>query len=143
MTNIQFSYQPPNPQAYIDLRVEAGLSPKSLEGATIGLQNSLFSVALFDEETLVGFERVIGDGGTVYQVVDIAVKPSYQGQGLGKKILDELTSYLEENTHPGSYVSLIADKPADQLYKKSGFNYVADHGSTGMYRWFRKEEASN
>lgn len=64
MTNIQFSYQPPNPQAYIDLRVEAGLSPKSLEGATIGLQNSLFSVALFDEETLVGFERVIGDGET-------------------------------------------------------------------------------
>ncbi|MFD2882298.1 hypothetical protein ACFTAO_51075 [Paenibacillus rhizoplanae] len=29
--------------------------------------------------------RVIGDGGCFFQVTDIAVKPSFQGRGLGKK----------------------------------------------------------
>jgi GNAT superfamily N-acetyltransferase len=31
--------------------------------------------------------RVIGDGGTTFQIVDIAVDPDYQGQGYGRVIL--------------------------------------------------------
>jgi ribosomal protein S18 acetylase RimI-like enzyme len=139
MDALRLTHHAPDPKEYIDLRVEAGLSPKSLEGASVGLQNSIFIAALYDQKNLVGFGRIIGDGGTVYQIVDIAVKPAYQGNGLGKKIMKTLTSYLEEHAHPGSYVSLIADKPADELYKQYGFNYVTEHGSAGMYRWFKKE----
>lgn len=138
MENITILYESPSPQEYIDLRAEAGLNKKSIEGAEIGLKNGLFSVSLWDEETLVGFGRIIGDGGTILNVVDIAVKPAYQGNGLGKEIMKHLVDYLEKNTFPGTYVCLVADKPADQLYKQFGFNYISDHGSVGMYRWFNK-----
>ncbi|GEN90845.1 hypothetical protein TKO01_08910 [Tetragenococcus koreensis] len=50
---------------------------------------------MWEQDSLVGFGRIIGDKGTVYQIVDVVVDPAYQGNGLGKKIMNELVSYLE------------------------------------------------
>jgi len=127
------TYEPPQPEAYMALRLETGLSGKSRKAADIGLRNSLFAVSIYDELTLIGMGRVIGDGGAFFQVVDIAVKPRYQGQGLGKAIMRELMNYLDENTYEGSYVSLLADMPADQLYKQFGFDYTYPR-SCGMVK---------
>ncbi|WP_066306738.1 GNAT family N-acetyltransferase [Bacillus sp. FJAT-29814] len=128
-------YQPPAPSAYNELRVEGGLSRKSLEAAEIGLSNSLFAVSIYEANTLIGMGRVVGDGGTVFHVVDIVVKPSYQGRGLGKVIMQEIMDYLDKNTCPGSYVSLIADEPANKLYEKFGFQYTYPK-SHGMYKMY-------
>ncbi|QXN86657.1 GNAT family N-acetyltransferase [Tetragenococcus halophilus] len=68
--------------------------------------------------------------GTVFHVVDIAVNPSYQRKGLGKKVMTEIMGYLDTHTFKGSYVSLIADSPADKLYQQFGFCYTAP-GSVG------------
>nr|WP_306080832.1 hypothetical protein [Paenibacillus borealis] len=38
--------------------------------------------------------------------------------------MSELIKYLDEKAPKGSYVSLIADIPADNLYKKYGFEYT-------------------
>ena len=38
--------------------------------------------------------RVIGDGGTTFQIVDIAVDPDYQGQGYGRVILEKIMEYI-------------------------------------------------
>ncbi|UTR06969.1 GNAT family N-acetyltransferase [Alkalihalobacillus sp. LMS6] len=126
-------FEPPTPKAYNELRLEGGISGKSLEAAEVGLKNSLFAVSLYDQDVLIGMGRVIGDGGAFFQVVDIVVKPSYQGKGLGKVIMEEITTYLDRHTYPGSYVSLIADGDADHLYKKFSFNYTAPR-SQGVYR---------
>jgi len=131
--NIIVRYETPAPEEYIHLRVAAGLSPKGLTGAEIGLRNSIFTVTLRDSDQLIGMGRIIGDGGCFYQIVDIAVLPAYQGNGFGKRIMSELTSYLEKNAPQGSYVSLIADVPADQLYQKFGFDYTSPT-SVGMYK---------
>lgn len=122
----------PSPEDYINLRVEAGLSGKSPEAASIGLENSLFAVTVYYQSTLVAMGRLIGDGGAFFQIVDIAVKPDQQGKGLGKLVMKELMSYLEENTYEGSYVSLIADEPANKLYEQFGFSYTYPD-SHGMY----------
>lgn len=122
-----------SPEDYLNLRVEAGLSSKSMEAASIGLKNSLFAVTVYYDSTLVAMGRIIGDGGAFFQIVDIAVKPDQQGKGLGKLIMKELMGYLEENTYPGSYVSLIADDPANKLYEQFGFAYTYPD-SHGMYR---------
>jgi ribosomal protein S18 acetylase RimI-like enzyme len=129
----QIIYEAPSAKEYAELRVEAGLSPKSLEAAEEGLKNSIFAVALRESSTLIGMGRIIGDGGCFYQIVDIAVKPAYQGRGLGKVIMSELTAYLQEHTHEGAYVSLLADVPADKLYQQFGFQYTQPR-SVGMYR---------
>lgn len=56
-----------------------------------------------------------------------------QGNGLGKLIMSEINAYLENNIPKNSYVSLIADVPADELYKKFGFEYSAPK-SVGMVK---------
>ncbi|UZD14843.1 GNAT family N-acetyltransferase [Virgibacillus natechei] len=120
---------------YNDLRLEGGISGKSQETATIGLKNSLFAVCIYDKNTLIGMGRVIGDGEAFFQVVDIVVKPSYQGKGLGKMVMKEIMNYLDQNTYPGSYVSLIADDPANKLYEQFEFRYTYP-GSHGMCRMY-------
>lgn len=64
--NITIKYETPSANAYIDLRLECGISGKSQKAADIGLKNSLFSVCLYDECTLIGMGRVIGDGGAFF-----------------------------------------------------------------------------
>ncbi|WP_110930224.1 GNAT family N-acetyltransferase [Paenibacillus bouchesdurhonensis] len=156
---IRIVREAPDAENYAALRKQAGLSPRSQQGIRIGLSNSLFAVSLYAGnsgnvgkegnvghaghvghpghaesagEELVGMGRVIGDGGCFLQIVDIAVRPDYQGQGLGKLIMEELMNYLRNETPDGAYISLIADQPADKLYLKYGFRYTAPE-SLGMY----------
>ncbi|MEH7883455.1 GNAT family N-acetyltransferase [Bacillus sp. JJ1609] len=133
MKDFEIMHIAPTPEEYLDLRLEAGLSSKSMEAASVGLKNSLFAVTIFSGSILVAMGRIIGDGGAFFQIVDIAVKPDQQGKGLGKLVMKELMSYLEQNTYPGSYVSLIADDPANKLYEQFGFSYTYPE-SHGMYR---------
>jgi GNAT superfamily N-acetyltransferase len=132
---MKIKYEPPAPSQYLELRVEGGLSSKSLEAVKIGLAHSLFAVSLYEGDTLIGMGRVVGDGGTVFHVVDIVVKPSYQGRGLGKVIMKEIMNYLDNHSFPGSYVSLIADVPADKLYEQFGFKYTYPR-SLGMCKMY-------
>ena len=126
-------HQTPAAEEYVHLRLAAGLSPKSLQAAEKGLGNSIFAVTLRVSSQLIGMGRIIGDGGCFYQIVDIAVEPAYQGKGLGKVIMSELTAYLNDYAPEGAYVSLLADVPADKLYKQFGFEYTQPK-SVGMYR---------
>ncbi|HBG11825.1 MULTISPECIES: GNAT family N-acetyltransferase [Clostridia] len=131
--DIAVSYEIPDAQEYNNLRIISGLSPKDEVGSEVGLKNSIFIVTLRDSEKLIGMGRIIGDKGCFYHIVDIAVAPSYQGNGLGKRIMSEIDTYLKNNIPKNSYVSLIADIPADELYKKFGFEYSAPK-SVGMMR---------
>lgn len=130
--SIQVRHEAPEVSDYLALRAIAGLSPMSPEGAAIGLPNSLFVVTLHIDERFIGMGRVIGDGGCFMQVVDIAVHPDLQGQGLGRRIMEEITAFLQEQAPPLTYVSLIADGEADKLYRKFGFEYTMPK-SQGMH----------
>ena len=123
MTKIHF--EAPSPEDYCNLRANAGMSSKSIEAAIKGLPHACFNVTLYENDMLIGMGRVIGDGGTVFQIVDIAVKDTYQGLGHGMTIMHEIMKYIESVAEEGTYVSLIADYPADQLYEKFGFKSTA------------------
>nr|WP_315024579.1 GNAT family N-acetyltransferase [uncultured Aminipila sp.] len=107
------------------------MSPKDEVASETGLKNSIFIATLRDFDKLVGMGRIIGDKGCFYHIVDIAVTPSHQGKRLGKLIMSEINKYLDHNIPKSSYVSLIADVPADRLYKKFGFEY-SEPKSVGM-----------
>ncbi len=125
----------PKAEEYCELRVAAGLGPRTLAAAETGLPNSLCGVCVRDGERLVGMGRIIGDGGCNYEVVDIAVHPDYQRRGLGTQIMQGLIAYLEAHAPPSAYVSMIADEGAPALYRKFGFEPVAPV-SIGMARRF-------
>ncbi len=125
------SAQIPSATEYMALRIAAGLSPKTAEAAERGLPNSLFAVCIRSASKLVGMGRVIGDGGCNFEIVDIAVHPDFQRQGLGSKIMESLMTYLRDNAPPSAYVCLIADEGAPALYQRFGFEFTAP-SSVGM-----------
>jgi GNAT superfamily N-acetyltransferase len=126
----------PTVEEFCELRAKNGLTPKSAEAAARGLPNTIYAVVVEHEGRAIGMGRVIGDGGTAYQLTDIAVMGEYRGKGLGKQIVKALVDWLEANAPKSAYVSLIADGPAKDLYAQFGFKETAPV-SVGMYLWIR------
>jgi ribosomal protein S18 acetylase RimI-like enzyme len=121
MTDYELISGTPGVDDYRRLRKVVGLSEKSQAAAEAGLPNTWFAVTVRHEGAIVGMGRVIGDGGTAFQIVDIAVEPEHQGKGLGKRIVAALVDHLRANAPASAYVSLIADGDAQYLYAKYGF----------------------
>ena len=114
----------PSVETYMSLRASTGLTPKTLQAATVGLANTLFAVQIAQSsslDTIIGMGRMIGDGGCFFQIVDIAVLPAYQGKGLGKMIMKELKDWMDTNVPKSGTVLLFADGRAHELYKQFGF----------------------
>ena len=118
----------PSDEEYLRLRVAAGLSRKSPEGAAIGLANTWHAVVVRRDGQAVGMGRVIGDGGLFFMVVDIAVEPAHQGRGLGKAIMAALVERLRTSAPSRAHVALIADGEAHRLYARYGFTLTAPDG---------------
>lgn len=127
----------PDVETFARLRAISGLSPRSRDGMEKGLPNSLFGVQAIHDGEPVGMGRIIGDGGTAYQITDIAVDPAHQDKGLGKAIMAALIDWLEREAPADAYVSLIADGHARHLYGKFGFEPVTP-ASIGMARVMAK-----
>lgn len=134
MNGIEMSFDLPTAKEFVDLRVLAGMTARSVEGARQGLPHSNCMVTLRKDKLLIGMGRIIGDGATTFQIADIVVHPDHQGKGLGKTIMTELMKWLEENASPQSYVSLLADGDAKFLYEAFGFVESAPY-TVGMQQF--------
>lgn len=59
------------------------------DGVRRAIENtSIFVTAVAPDGTLVGMTRVFSDGAIVSQVVEVAVRPEYQRQGIGRQMMD-------------------------------------------------------
>ena len=89
--------------------------PERLEQA---FQNSLYTVAAYDNDCLVGLLRAVGDGVSVLFIQDLLVLPNYQRQGIGRKLLQ---TTLEDQS----------DKTLS-FYQGLGFRKLSDSNCTGL-----------
>lgn len=121
----------PSSEVFLTLRKKAGMGPRSIEGAKKGLGRELFSVLLEHVPTgeIVGMGRIVGDGGTVFHVCDMAVLPEYQRMGGGSLIMAEIMNFIDREAPSDSYVNLMAD--VDGFYEKWGFERTSPR-SKGM-----------
>ena len=126
----------PTVEDYCRLRRQAGLTPRSETAAATGLAGTFMGVVVEYDGEAVGMGRVVGDGALFFQIVDVAVQPAHQGQGLGKRIMASLMTELRERITAEAYVSLIADGNANRLYTQFGFEPTAP-SSIGMALWLR------
>ena len=55
-----------------------------------GINNSLFHISAWNDNDLVGFIRVVGDGNTVVLIQDVLVKKSFQNNGIGKALVSRV-----------------------------------------------------
>ncbi|WP_196258762.1 GNAT family N-acetyltransferase [Pelagibacterium limicola] len=131
MDEYKFQAETPSVEDFCRLREICGLSAKTREAAEKGLANTWYGVTVNRDGRTVGMGRIIGDGGTAFQIVDIAVQPDHQGKGLGKRIMAALVEHLRVNAPASAYVSLIADGEAKHLYAQFGFKPVMP-ASIGM-----------
>lgn len=130
---MEIIFDKPSAEDYVSLRLRSGMGNKDLDRSHKAIQNSLLTVSIYDGEKLIGFGRVVGDGGITYVVSDIMVDADYQRKGYASLIMKEIDRYFEENTFEDSYICLIANHPADFLYHKYNFQYLPDD-KCGMLR---------
>jgi ribosomal protein S18 acetylase RimI-like enzyme len=124
---------PPPPADAVAIRQRAGLSPRSLEQTALALDGSWATAHVVYDRSgeVVGFGRVIGDGGWYFHIVDMAVLPAHQRRGIGDAVLTNLLDRIAATAPPSAYISLLADEPGRPLYRRHGFVETAP-GSVGM-----------
>ena len=54
------------------------------------LDNTFYSISVYDEDKIIGYGRLIGDTICFVYIQDIIVKPEYQGNNIGTLIMDKL-----------------------------------------------------
>ena len=87
------------------------------------LDNTFYSVSIYDENNIIGYGRLIGDTICFMYIHDVMVLPEYQGKKIGtqimNKLLDKIKEIQEEN--PDIRVYLGASQGKEEFYRKFGF----------------------
>jgi len=130
---MEMRFEKPSAEDYLSLRLRSGMGAKDLERSRTAIEHSLFTVSLYEEEVLIGFGRIVGDGGITFVVSDIMVDENYRRRGYADQIMKEIDNYFKQNTFEDSYIFLIANSPADLLYQKYQFEYLPPN-KCGMLR---------
>ena len=111
----------PAPEDFARLRKAVGWKERSLAAIQAALPNSLCSVCVYRGDTLVGYGRLIGDGGLYCYIQDMMVDPRHQHHGIGRIIMKEIMSYVKGLPHQDMFVGLMAARGAESFYEKLGF----------------------
>ncbi len=112
-----------NVKEYNYLFDEVGWGSYPEEISKKALSNNIYSVSIYDNDKIIGYGRLIGDGIIFLYIHDVMVKPEYQGQGIGRTIMEKLLNKVEElrKENPDLLLYLGASKGKEPFYKKCGF----------------------
>lgn len=130
---IQFIEKTPSVKDYIELRKSVDWGATDTACVERGLSNSIYCICVVQNNKLIGFGRIVGDGATVFYIQDIIVSPKYQNQNIGTKIMEKIMSYVNNNCPKGAIVGLIAIKNLDNFYTRFG---LVNNQNNGYYRFF-------
>lgn len=95
----------------------APLGRKSASELEVVFTNSRFRCFVREEGRLVAVGRALADGADCSYICDVAVMPSHQGTGLGKKVVQELVKLSEGHKK----IILYSVSGKEGFYKKLGF----------------------
>lgn len=108
---------------YLHLREQVSWKPLSVPQAQKALDNSLFVVAAYRDDTLVGMGRLVGDGAVICYIQDLIVVPDAQAQGVGSRLMERLIAEASSMGFPGTtmMLDLMCAKGRERFYQKHGF----------------------
>jgi predicted GNAT family N-acyltransferase len=83
----------------------------------------LYSVSIYDDDKIIGYGRIIGDGICFLYIHDVMVIPEYQSKKIGTMIMNNLINKVNEvkKENPDLRVYLGASKGKEGFYEKFGF----------------------
>ena len=97
-----------------------------------GFEGSLFCLAAYEEDRLVGLLRAVGNGQTVVLLQDILVRPDRQRQGVGTGLVRAALARCNNVRQ----VQLVTDDRPETLafYASLGFQPLDQLGCKGFMR---------
>ena len=131
-------------EEYMELRRKVGWCEFALEEAQAGIDNAYMVRCARDENKAIGVVRLLWEGGYIAFLSDVIVDPMYQGQGIGKKLVESIIERVQADMKPGYKVKicLLAAKGKEPFYEKFGFSERPnDKLGAGMDQWFEFESA--
>ena len=98
------------------------------------LDNTFYSVSVYDDDNIVGYGRLIGDTICFMYIQDIMVKPEFQNKKIGTLIMNKLLEKINElkKENPNIRVYLGASKNKEEFYERFGFVKRIDENYVGM-----------
>ena len=111
---------------YLACEWSAAKKPDALCAA---LQNSHALITAWDGEKLIGLANAISDGHLVVYYPHMLVMPDYQGQGIGRRIMQRMH---ERYGHMHQQI-LVADGEAIGFYEKCGLEIAGKTQSMWIY----------
>ena len=111
------------PEEYMELRRKVGWVEFPAEEAKACVENAYFVLCVRDGDRAVGVVRLLWDGGYVAFLSDLVVDPAYQGQGIGRKLVEAVIRRIRDDMEPGYKVKLTlnSSKGKEPFYEKFGF----------------------
>jgi GNAT superfamily N-acetyltransferase len=88
-------------EEYMELRRKVGWCEFALEEAQAGIDNAYMVRCARDENKAIGVVRLLWDGGYIAFLSDVIVDPKYQGQGIGKKLVESIIERVKADMKPG------------------------------------------
>ena len=125
-------------EEYCELRAAVKWQPIVLEQAQSGLDHSDFLIACRENEKIVGCARIFWDKGYIAYLADVMVKPEYQCNGIGKRLVGECISYIDRQLKPGWRIKIVivSAKGKEPFYEKFGFTLRPNlNDGAGMQMW--------
>lgn len=105
------------------LRQSYWAKERSEEKIKKSLEGSVCFGAYYNDRQ-IGLARVVSDGATVYWLCDVFVDGGYRARGVGKKLIETITTHEDYRNLFG----ILSTQDAHGLYEQYGF--VRDHGKT-------------
>lgn len=127
-------------EQYLEIRSAVGWRELTNSQAQMALKNSLLVAGAYEGERLVGMGRIVGDGAVICYVQDLIVRPEYQHQKVGSKVLEVLVQYVESLREEGSQMMLclMCAKGREPFYEKHGFTARPTNNlGPGMIQYLR------
>ena len=87
------------------------------------LANTMYSVSVYDDDKIIGYGRIIGDGICFLYIHDVMVAPKYQNKKIGTQIMNKLLEKVNQVKMENPYVRVYlgASKGKEKFYEKFGF----------------------
>ena len=129
------------PELFLEIYQSVGWEAPGLDQIERALQGSLATFCVYDGGQPVGMARLLGDGGMSFYIKDFAVRPEYQGKGVGRLLMNAMEDHIMAGIPDGWAVSLelISSKGREPFYEKFGFEQrPCDWDGAGMFKMLRK-----
>lgn len=117
----------PSVDQIFDLYDSVGWSiyTKRIDCLYLGLKQSLYRLAVYEDEKLIALIRAVGDGQTIVFIQDLLVDPIYQRQGIGRELIKRVLDKYKDVYQ----IHLLTDRSSQQanaFYQAMKFTPVGE-----------------